>query len=94
LARIWTSRRKVTQDDGWSDFLGRDESDTTLSSRVVEVEAIDLEGGLDADVDVERKSSTPKPDQGVDEDAVSLDLIAALGRGPSRDRDGERDHEG
>lgn len=80
---MWSARRKTTQDDGWSDFLGRDESDTTLSTRL-EVVEIDTPSDPEAG-GLERKSPISSPPPGEEADAVSLDLLAALDRGPSRE---------
>lgn len=91
LARLWTSRthRKQVevQQEGWSDFLGRDESDATLSTRL---EPVINDAEAEGEGDGERKSpaGTPPLDPGNEAEAadVSLDLLTALDRGPSRTR--------
>lgn len=95
LARLWTSRRlrgssalgpgivkdREAQQQGWSDFLGRDDSDTALSARLR-----DQEQAREGEGDVEEKppDRDDKDQDGGSGSGLEMDLFAALNRGPSK----------
>ena len=95
MARLWSARAArdraasasaiIKQEEeriqGWSDFLGRDESDTALSARLRDTAQ---EGGGDEEEKVDLDLPTPGPREEEQGQDIEMDLFAALNRGPSR----------